>query len=256
VKWAVKKRWVATNPVANADMPVGAAPAAVTRHLDASEFERLRVRLAEDRLECAYLLCCYLGLRRGEVLGLLWPDIDLELRQVIITRQLRRTVAGPDGKTSLVLTSPKTRLSTRTLRLPECAVDAIVRHRSLQDSERERAESWSTQPKEGDLVFTSLSRDHRRGGSPVDVDHFSHRLVKHAQAAGVGHLSPHGLRHTGISLLYNDGGVDMKALSHWAGHAHEHITSNIYVHMAQRKRDEVADRMDAVIAALPRRSAP
>src|SRR6516165_7095240 len=96
LRWAVKKRWVAANAVTHADMPVGTAPAAVTRHLDASEFERLRERLAVDRLECAYLLCCYLGLRRGEVLGLLWPDIDLELRRITISRQLRRgTTRGP-----------------------------------------------------------------------------------------------------------------------------------------------------------------
>ena len=245
---------MSTNAVAYADMPKGTVPATVTRHLDAVEFGQLRERLAGDRLECAYLLCCYLGLRRGEVLGLVWSDIDLMSRQVTIARQLRRTTsAGPDGKTSLVLTRPKTRSSARTLRLPDCAVDAILKHRSLQQSEWERADSWSTQPREGQLVFTTLSRDGKKGGSPVDVDNFRHRLVQHAQAAGIGHLSPHGLRHTGVSLLYNDGGVDMKALSQWAGHAHEHITSSVYVHMSQRKRDEVADRMDAVVATLPSR---
>jgi integrase len=83
----------------------------------------------------------------------------------------------------------------------------------------------------------------------VDVDYFRYRLARHAAAAGIGHLSPHGLRHTGISFLYNEGGVDMKTLSHWAGHANDHITSSVYVHMTQRKCDEVADRMDAVMEA-------
>jgi integrase len=58
-------------------------------------------------------------------------------------------------------------------------------------------------------------------------------LVHHAQAAGIGHLSLHGLRHTGVSFLYNEGGVDVKALSERAGHAHEHITSSVYVHITQ-----------------------
>jgi integrase len=251
LKWAVKKGWAAANAVTNADMPVGTAPATVTRHLDTIEFGRLREQMAGDRLECAYLLCCYLGLRRGEVLGLLWPDIDLELRRITISRQLRRgTTRGPDGKTSLVLTGPKTRSSARALRLPECAMDAILQHRLRQQLERDKADLWSPQPFEGDLVFTSLTRDGKRGGSPVDVDNFGHRLLHHAQAAGIGHLSPHGLRHTGVSFLYNDGGVDMKAISHWAGHANEYITSSVYVHMTQRRRDEVADRMDAVVASL------
>jgi excisionase family DNA binding protein len=251
LKWAVKKGWTAANAVTNADMPVGTNAATVTRHLDAIEFGRLRKQLEGDRLQCAYLLCCYLGLRRGEVLGLLWPDIDLELRRIMISRQLRRaTTRGPNGRTNLVLARPKTQSSARALRLPECAVDAILRHTSLQRLEREQADSWSTQPLEGDLVFTSLSRDGKRGGSPVDVDNFGHRLLLHAQAAGVEHLSPHGLRHTGVSFLYNDGGVDMKAISEWAGHANEYITSSVYVHMTQRKRDQVADRMDAVVASL------
>jgi excisionase family DNA binding protein len=255
LKWAVKKGWLAENAVAYAGMPKGTAPARVTRHLDAVEFGRLRDRLAGDRLECAYLLCCYLGLRRGEVLGLVWGDIDLLSHQITIARQLRRaTSGGPNGKTGLVLTRPKTSSSIRTLRLPECATEAILNHRSLQQSERRRASSWSRQPREGQLVFTSLSRDGKRGGSPVDIDSFGQRLVRHAQAAGIGHLSPHGLRHTGVSFLYNEGGVDMKALSEWAGHADEHITSSVYVHMTQRRRDDVADRMDAIVAALPPRS--
>lgn len=255
LKWAVKKGWVATNAVTRAGMPKGATPAAVTRHLDGMEFERLRVQLTGDRLECAYLLCCYLGLRRGEVLGLVWSDIDLDLRRVSISRQLRRTThQGPDRSTSLVLTPLKTASSIRTLRLPDCAAEALLKHRTLQQSEQNRAEFWSPQPAEGHLVFTSLSRDGKRGGSPYDVDNFSHRLVQHARAAGIGHLSPHGLRHTGVSFLYNEGGVDMKALSHWAGHSNEHITSTVYVHMTQAKRDEVADRMDAVVAALPTRT--
>jgi hypothetical protein len=42
----------------------------------------------------------------------------------------------------------------------------------------------------------------------------------------------------------------MKALSAWAGHANEHITSDVYVHLTQRRRDEIANRMDAVVAGL------
>lgn len=252
MKWAVKKRWVSANAVSYSDPPVAARRAMVTRHLDASEFALSRERLAGDRLECAYLLCCYLGLRRGEVLGLVWPDIDLEQRRVMIARRLRRArVRTPGGvKTQLVLTPPKTASSARTLRLPDCAVDALLRHRDLQQAERERAESWSSEPKEGDLVFTSLGRGGRRGGAFADIDNFGHRLVDHAEAAGIGHLSPHGLRHTGVSFLYNEGGVDMKSLSGWAGHSSEQITSDVYVHLTQQKRDDVADRMDAVVAAI------
>jgi integrase len=253
LKWAVKKRWLAANPVSYADMPVGAPPGAVTRHLDADEFRCLREQLAGDRLECAYLLCCYLGLRRGEVLGLVWSDIDLERRQVKVSRQLRRMtvrVAGATRKTQLALTAPKTTSSARTVPVPDCAIEAIIRHRELQRQEREQVESGSEQPKEGDLVFTGLSRDGRRGGHFADIDHFTQRLIDHAEAAGLGHFSAHGLRHTGVSFLYNEGGVDMKALSGWAGHASEHITSTIYVHLSERKRDDVADCMDAVVAAM------
>ncbi len=213
LKWAVKKRWVAANPVSYADMPVGTRAATVTRHLDANEFALLREQLPGDRLECAYLLCCYLGLRRGEVLGRVWSDIDFGQRRVVISRQLRRTTVRTPGrgpKTQLVLTPPKTASSARELRLPDCAVDALLRHRALQQAERDGAESRSAQPEEGELVFTSLTRGGKHGGGYADIDNFGHRLVEHADAAGIGHLSPHGLRHTGVSFLYNDGGVDMK----------------------------------------------
>ena len=118
----------------------------------------------------------------------------------------------------------------------------------LNGSEQRRG---SRQPRKGQLVFTSLRRDEGEAGCRVDVDSFGKRLVRHARAAGIGHLSPRGLRHTGVSFLYNEGGVDMKAISEWAGHADEHITSSLYVHMTQRRRDDVADRMDAVVTARP-----
>ena len=78
-------------------------------------FEAVR----DDRLESLYLLAVHTGLRQGELLGLKWGDIDLEAG----TLQVRRTLMTAKG--GLVLSSPKTKGSRRTVKLSPTALEAL-----------------------------------------------------------------------------------------------------------------------------------
>ena len=117
--------------------------------------ELLAVACAE-RLHALYVLAVYLGLRWGEVLGLVWSDVDLDEGRLQVTRTLQRV----DG--ALRFVPAKTRHSRRTVPLPGPCVQALRDHRVRQDRER-----LAAGPKWNDLhglVFTTTV------GTPIEPD--------------------------------------------------------------------------------------
>jgi integrase len=77
-----------------------------------------------DRLEALYVLAVTTGMRRGELLGLKWSDIDLENATVSV----RRTLTRIDNGKRVTLGDPKTKRSRRTIRLTPQAVEALRVH--------------------------------------------------------------------------------------------------------------------------------
>ena len=96
------------------------------------------------RLAALYVLALYLGLRRGELLGLCWQDVDLEESKLEVVQTLQR-VGG-----SLRLVPPKTEDSARTVPLPPPCVEALLEHKKRQFAER--ADAWPDWEDHG-LVF-------------------------------------------------------------------------------------------------------
>ena len=128
------------------------------------------------------------GMRRGEILGLRWPDLDLNGGSLTVNRSLERL----KGKTAFK--SPKTTGSRRTITLPDLTVEALVRHRTVQAEERLR--NGLGKP---DLVFS------HGDGSPMDPDSVTKAFDRLIRDAGVRRITFHGLRHTHISHQLMDG---------------------------------------------------
>lgn len=121
--------------------------------LSVDEVRVLLDHVVDHRLRAMFVVFALLGLRRSEVLGLQWSDLDLDQGWMQIRRGLQR-VGG-----QLVLTEPKTRRSQRTIPLPPFVVRSLARHRDLQDEER--AELGDTWPRT-EFVFTTPI------GTPID----------------------------------------------------------------------------------------
>ncbi len=105
------------------------APASSTKEmhpLSAQEARQLVDAAREDRLEALYVLALHTGMRRGELLGLKWEDVDLDSATV----QVRRTLTRTDNGRRLAIGEPKTRKSRRTVRLTQRAVYALSSHRA------------------------------------------------------------------------------------------------------------------------------
>jgi integrase len=137
-----------------------------------------------DVLYAAYVLV--LGLRRGEVLGLTWDRIDLDMAELYVDEQLQR------ARHQLVRRQTKTDSSDAPLPLPEMCVTALKLRRQQQDADREHAgKAWV----DTGLVFTT------RHGTPIEPRNFNRSFDRRVGRVGVPKITVHGTRKTCGSLL-------------------------------------------------------
>ncbi|MGW4836912.1 tyrosine-type recombinase/integrase [Streptomyces globisporus] len=171
------------------------------------------------RLYAACVLVLVLGLRRSEVLGLRWQDIDFDQRQFTPLKQVQR-VKG----VGLVLKGLKTESSHAVLPLPEFCARALEERRELQDLERRIVgEGWSQEPGQ-DLIFSS-----ERGGliDPVGFSRSFNALVKRA---GVRRITVRLARHTcGTLLAFLK--VHPKVAQAILRHSQISMTMDVYTHV-------------------------
>ena len=104
----------------------------------ASEARKLLESAGGDRLEALYVLAIHTGMRRGELLGLKWEDVDFDGQTIRVRQTLTRKGTG------YVLGEPKTKNSRRTVRLTQRAVEALRSHRVRQAEEE--AKGWCPLP--------------------------------------------------------------------------------------------------------------
>jgi integrase len=152
------------------------------------------------RLEAAFTAAVAVGLRQGEILGLQWPDVDLDAGTLKVRRALQRV----DGK--LVLVEPKSQRSHRTVQLPAVLVATLAHHRALQEQERQWA---GTRWQETGYVFTT------RVGTPMDPrdllrDYYAITRPKAKKGRELPEpkfpaIRFHDLRHSAATLLLAQG---------------------------------------------------
>jgi integrase len=200
----------------------------VNRGLTVEEARKLLAIAREDRLYALYVLALYLGLRRGELLGLRWTDINLEAGVLEVRRALQRI----DGELQAV--TPKSKTSVRTVPLPGVGIEALTEHRARQDREREAAGvEWV----ETAYVFTT------KIGTPIEPDNLRRSWYPIREAAGLGHEVFHGLRHTCVTLLL-DLGVPPHIVRDIVGHAAIDVTMTIYAHASLDEKRSALRKLD------------
>jgi len=177
------------------------------------------------------LLAATTGLRRGEVFGLRWKDIDLDRRELSVSRTLEQT------RTGLRFKAPKTARSRRTVSLAEITVETLRTHRIRQASGR-LALGLGKDPT--DLVFA----DH--DGAPVNIERISRKFSQEVTSLGLPPVTFHGLRHTHITNLLK-AGIHPKIASERAGHASISITLDTYSHVVPGMQEDAAKKVDAAL---------
>jgi integrase len=192
------------------------------------------------RYEAIYTVALTLGLRRGEVLGLRWCDVDFDGRALRVSQSVQRLSTGyEDGrKSELRATETKTDRSRRTIALPDSVVRALRAHRARQAQDRLVAGlSWE----DHGLVFTN------RNGRPIEpiLLHREYKaLLKKADLSTT--LRFHDLRHSAASLLLAQG-VHPRAIMELLGHSSITVTMNVYGHVMPAMMRDAADKMEAIL---------
>jgi integrase len=191
-----------------------------------SKAEVATVLQAAGSLYLPVLVAVTTGMRRGELLGLRWSDIDLKAAKLTVNQSLERL----NGKT--VFKSPKTKTSRRTITLPALTVEALTKHRAAQAAERLRLGLGKPE-----LVFAHAD------GSPFDPVTLTQAFGRLVQKTGVRRITFHGLRHTHISHQLMDG-VHIKVVSERAGHAKITITLSTYAAFIPNMQADAAAGVD------------
>ena len=217
---AVAERLILVNPARGCKLPK-----MEKREMKVLPQEKISPYLMEaDKrgLLAAFYLELTTGLRRGELLALLWTDLDIENRTISVTKQVNRI----NGE--LVVSPPKTRNSVRTLALPQQAVDLLI----AEHKKHSRNPYLFPSPKTGTMY---------------DPDSFRHTHDKILKAIGAEHIRFHNLRHTFATLSLKNG-VDVKTLSSALGHYSAGFTLSTCTHATADMKRDAADTIGSVIS--------
>ena len=198
---------------------------------DASVATLLRA-VAGTRLGGPVIVAVTTGMRRGEILGLRWRDVDLDGAVLNVRTSLEQTNSG------LRLKAPKTKSGRRAITLPAVTIEALREHRRAQLEERLALGIGGR----SEMVFT------RHDGELVDPKIFSSAFRRAAKAAGVD-VTFHALRHTHASTLIR-AGVSIATVSKRLGHSKISITLDVYTHVLPVEQDRAAAIMDAALGNL------
>lgn len=183
--------------------------------LSETEQKKLRTYLSNsiDTTKIGIMLSYYAGLRIGEVCGLKWSDIDFEKNTLAVSRTVQRIMKKNGSKsTEIIVSSPKSTTSKRTIPLPEFLCNVLKKHTTYNNAYILSGSTKIIEPRTLQYRFKSM--------------------LKKANLLSVNY---HCLRHmfaTNCVTL----GFDVKTLSEILGHSNVEITLNRYVHSSMERK--------------------
>jgi integrase len=197
-------------------------PRAPKREMDFLRPEEVRAFLAaftDDEMRCLFTTAVMTGIRRGELLGLQWDDIDFGASVI----RVRRSISN--GEIQL----PKTEKSRRAIQVGPELLKTMRAHK-LRTGGR------------SSFVFTTKS------GTLLDPDNLVKRVFEPTLlAAGIErHIRFHDLRHTYASILINEG-ANLKFVSEQLGHASIVITLDRYSHLIAERHDDTVSKFEKLL---------
>lgn len=201
----------------------------------AEEAGRFLAAVEGHRLSTLFSVGVALGLRKGELLALRWDDIDFETSTLRVQRNVQRLGKG----VGLVVGSPKTQRSRRTVRLPKVSIASFgnIRHFKKLSGRQQEWPGWT--------LGWSLRR---HGGTTIEPRNLNRVFDQLMEKAGVRRIRFHDLRHTCAALLLAHG-VLPRAVMELLGHTQMSMTTDLYGHVMPTALRSAADAMDGVLGA-------
>ena len=232
-------------------------PADKTKELEFFDTEQVKAFLSEARKTnhfAAYFLALNTGLRRGELLGLRWSDIDMKNGYISVNRSLVRV----NGEQKFQ--EPKTKRSKRTIGVTKSVIDELKFHRKRQsDLMKEAGEAWEN----NNLVFCNEL------GKPLNprtfarhyerlIQRYNREIEKEGQIKGLDVkeiegkklpvISFHGLRHTFATLSLQQG-TDPRTIQEALGHHKVAFTLDVYSGVTDKMKQEATDKIGSLLTS-------
>jgi integrase len=250
LKSAVRAGLMPRNPAPDAELPKAAMPK--VKVWTAEQLGAFLDAIAGQRLYALYHLAAFAGMRRGELCGISWDDVDLDAGRIVVRWQITEKSyraarrAEKKGRRGRYRTKPKTRAGEdRVVDLDAVSVKVLTEWRETQDKERREWGRAYAKPIDegGPLVFT------REDGRPLDPGLTYSTFIQLVREAGLSHLKLHGLRHMNISLQL-EAGVSETVIAMRVGHTSPTLIRSTYGHLIGTVGKRAAE---ATAALVPRK---
>lgn len=229
---AVQWQLIVANPAERVKPPRAEQKEAV--YLDDSQARRLIELLDSQPVQYRVMvtLLLYSGLRRGELCGLEWKDIDFD-KGIIHVRRASQYLP----KKGIFTKEPKNSSSERVLQLSEAAFSLLRAYKAWQTGERlKMGDQWN----DTDRLFTKWN------GLPLHPDTLTNWFHDFIQTTDLPQIHIHSLRHTNATLLIAEG-VNVRLVADMLGHSKPTTTLNIYSHAIKSAQAAAAERLGDIL---------
>ena len=233
---AVQWQIIFSNPCERVKPPKVARKEA--KYLDESGLEKVLNVIdslpSEESRNCLMIkIFLFTGLRRGELCGLKFEDVDFKKNTISVKRNLLYL-----PKKGIFENTPKTESSIRTISVSNNIIKLLNRYKIFQKKQQIKiGDKWN----DTGYIFTAWD------GSPLHPDTISGWFRKLIKKHNLPNISIHSLRHTAATMLLMNG-LPVKAVSSRLGHANAVTTSTIYSHALQSADEKAAEIMDDIMA--------
>lgn len=170
-----------------------------------------------------FAIAFYTGMRKGEIHGLRWSDIDGNY--ISVKRSIAQKLKGEDR-----ITPPKNKSSIRTLQIPQPLINILTDHKTRCK------------------MFDNFSEENYicGGDKPLRDSTIQNRNIKYSKLAGIKTIRIHDFRHSHASLLANEG-INIQEISRRLGHSNVEITWNTYSHLYPREEERAVKILNEIV---------
>lgn len=201
------------------------------------EMNRLLEAIRGEKIEVPVYLACWYGMRRGEVLGLRWKDIDFETMTITVNGVVVDKGETTRTENMKYRAGGKTHMSVRSFPLVAEVAAFLQKQREKQERNKQLMGTMYCVGWEGFVCVDD-------GGHLIRPEYLSRTFPKVLKKHDFRPIRFHDLRGSNASLLL-DKGVDMKLIQSWLGHAHYSTTADIYAHLRVEKKRDLASVLSA-----------